>query len=87
MKKRIIYLLMTGLSGQLLLSSCEKEELYPEVLSPKEFRSRELSPQYSNGSSSNPYYVVRDLTLYPIPKPDVDPTTEPDPEPIPWREK
>lgn len=87
MKNRMMYLLMTGLCGQILLGSCEKEEIYPEVYNTKELTNRVESQQYSNDSNSDPYYMVRDHTFYPLPKPDVDPTAEPDPEPIPWHEK
>ncbi len=87
MKNRMMYLLMTGLCGQILLGSCEKEEIYPEVYNTKVLTNRVESQQYSNDSNSDPYYMVRDRTFYPLPKPDVDPTAEPDPEPIPWHEK
>jgi|GEM_PF-6839895 hypothetical protein len=87
MKKRTYYLLLMGLAGPSLLSSCEKEELTADTKITQELTRGEKTTQYSNGSSSDPYVMIVERTLYPLPKPDVDPTIEPDPEPDPWREK
>ncbi len=87
MKKRTNYLLLLGLSGPSLLSSCEKEALKVETKITQELTRGEGTTQYNNGSSSDPYVMVLDRTFYPIPKPDVDPTIEQDPEPDPWRER
>ncbi len=87
MKNGIIYLLMSGLSAQLLVSSCKKEALNPKSLNTEGLQTRTADKQYNNGSSSDPATMILDRTFYPLPKPDVDPTADPDPEPDPWRKK